>query len=84
MIPTISLKSKKSARFLVNKGYFSKWGIITLIKASSEFTVKYTDPSLLRIVIFPTPKKDCILFNKTISLLCKLIEKAGLKLQPVL
>ena len=34
-------------------------------------------PTSLCVEILPTPKKDCIFFNKAISLVCKLIEKVG-------
>ena len=68
-------------------------GIITLTKSLTECMVKYTNPSFLRIVIFPTraahqrarvPKKDCILFNKAASLSLKHIVNTGIKPQPVL
>lgn len=51
----------------------------------TDLTVKYTELSFLRIVIFPIPpKKDCIFSNKTLSLLFKLIVKTGTIFQPVL
>lgn len=82
---TIFLNSKKSACFSVNKGYFSKWGIITLIISFMDLTVKYAELSFSRMVIFPIPpKKDCIFSNRAISLLCKLIVKTGIIFQPIL
>lgn len=37
---------------------------------------------VLWIVMFPTPKKDCIRFNNAKSLLCNTITKVGFTLQP--
>lgn len=35
------------------------------------------------VTIFPTPKKDCICFNKCKSLPCNFIEKIGVSLHPI-
>jgi len=69
----------------VNRGYFSKWGIITIIRSFTDLTEKYAELSFSIIVILPIPpKKDCILCYRAVSLLCKFIVKTGIKFHPVL
>lgn len=77
-----SLKSKKSACFLVSKGYLQKWERI--ISKSSIWETRYWIVFGPNLVILPTPKNRWIASNRGKSLSCKPIANVALILYPVL
>jgi hypothetical protein len=81
---TTSLNCKKSANFLVIKGYLSKCGITTFKISSKEFTTNVQDSSFWEIHILPVPwKKSWITFKSSWSFLCNPIWNIGWTCQPI-
>jgi hypothetical protein len=63
-----SIPRRGLAHFWVNRGYLSKWPIITF--KPLRVLTRYWIESLCSLYIFPTPSKNhCIDSNKTLSLL---------------
>jgi hypothetical protein len=78
---TAILNKRKSACFLVIKGYRLKW-LIIIFKSLMELTRNCTE-SFPCLCILPTPHVICNASNKLKSFICKEIRNIGFTAQPV-